>query len=301
MDGSFAPSLSTPVRAAVTHALQHTLAHAASLTGIGVHSGKPATLTLLPAPAGSGIIFVRSDVAGDNRIAATYDLVIDTRMCTVIANAAGVSVATIEHVMAALSGCGVDNAEVHVDGPEVPIMDGSSAPFVEMIERAGLMAQDATRRSIKVLREVRIEDNGKWAVLEPATQRSYEFEIEFASKAIGRQTRSFALKDGTFGADLSNSRTFGFLHEVEQMRKMGLGRGGSLDNAVVIDGDTVMNEDGLRHADEFVRHKLLDSVGDLALAGAPIIAAFRSYKGGHALNNKLLRALFADSANWAWA
>lgn len=301
MDGSFSSSLTSPVRSAVAHALQHTLAHAASCTGVGVHSGAPAQLIILPAPTGNGITFVRTDLSGDNRIPAKYDCVTDTRMCTVLTNSKGVSIATVEHVMAALAGCGVDNAEVHVDGPEVPIMDGSSAPFVEMIERAGLVPQDAARRSLKILKPVRLEENGKWAELLPADERSYEFEIEFASKAIGKQTRSFALKDGAFGTDLSAARTFGFLHEVEAMRKMGLGRGGSLDNAVVIDGDTIMNEDGLRHEDEFVRHKLLDSVGDLALAGAPIIAAFRSSKGGHALNNKLLRALFADDGNWCWA
>lgn len=301
MDGSFSSHTATPTRAAVNHALQHTLARAATCLGVGVHSGAPARLTLLPAPVGAGITFVRADLAENNRIPARYDVVTDTRMCTVITNAAGVSIATIEHIMAALSGCGVDNAEVHVDGPEIPIMDGSSAQFVEMIEEAGLVPQEAARRSIKVLKPIRIEENGKWASLDPADVRSYEFEIEFASKAIGKQTRSFALKDGSFGADLSDARTFGFLHEVEQMRKMGLGRGGSLENAVVIDGDSIMNEDGLRHEDEFVRHKLLDSVGDLALAGAPIIGAFKSAKGGHAMNNKLLRALFADTGNWTWA
>lgn len=301
MDGSFASHIIAPARAAVNHALQHTVARAASCLGVGVHSGAPARLTILPAPVGSGITFIRADLSENNRIPARYDVVTDTRMCTVITNAAGVSIATIEHVMAALSGCGVDNAEVHVDGPEIPIMDGSSAPFVAMIEQAGLAAQEAARRSIRILKPVRIEENGKWASLEPSETRTYEFEIEFASKAIGKQTRSFALKDGSFGADLSDSRTFGFLHEVEQMRKMGLGRGGSLENAVVIDGDSIMNEGGLRHEDEFVRHKLLDSVGDLALAGAPIIGAFRSAKGGHAMNNKLLRALFADTSSWEWA
>lgn len=301
MDGSFAPAYLSPAKAAVNHKLQHTVAHAASCLGVGVHSGAPARLTILPAPAGSGITFVRADLAEHNRIPALYNAVTDTRMCTVLANSAGTSIATVEHVMAALHGCGVDNAEVHVDGPEIPIMDGSSAPFVALIEQAGLLAQDATRRFIKVLRPVRVEENGKWSSLAPADVRTYEFEIDFASKAIGRQTRSFALQDGSFGAELSAARTFGFLHEVEAMRKMGLGRGGSLENAVVIDGDAIMNEGGLRHEDEFVRHKLLDSVGDLALAGAPIIGAFHSAKGGHAMNNKLLHALFADSGNWAWA
>ena len=301
MDGSFAPAHTTPAKAAVNHKLQHTVARAASCVGVGVHSGAPARLTILPAAAGTGITFVRADLTENNRIAAVYDAVTDTRMCTVLTNSAKVSIATVEHVMAALHGCGVDNAEVHVDGPEIPIMDGSSAPFVELIEQAGLMAQDSTRRFIKVLKPVRVEENGKWSSLEPADVRTYEFEIEFASKAIGKQTRSFVLRDGSFGNELSAARTFGFLHEAEAMRKMGLGRGGSLENAVIIDGDAIMNEGGLRHEDEFVRHKLLDSVGDLALAGAPIMGAFRSAKGGHAMNNKLLHALFADATNWTWA
>lgn len=289
-----------PVKAAVTHGLQHTLARAISIRGVGVHSGAPALLTLLPAPAGVGITFIRSDLSGDNRIPARYDAVSDTRMCTIVANAAGASVATVEHVMAALAGCGVDNAELHIDGPEIPVMDGSSAPFVAMIEQAGLLPQEAARRQIRVLREIRLEENGKWASLTPSATRSYSFEIEFASKAIGAQKHSFALENGSFGQEVANSRTFGFLHEVEQMKKMGLARGGSLDNAVVIDGDSVMNPGGLRHEDEFVRHKLLDSVGDLALAGAPILAAYASYKGGHALNNKLLHALFANPTCWEW-
>lgn len=300
MDGSFAPASRTVVRSAVNHALQHTLAAAASCVGVGVHSGLPARLTLLPAPANSGITFIRSDIAANNRIPARYDLVTDTRMCTILTNEVGVSIATVEHVMAALAGCGVDNAEVHVDGPEIPIMDGSSEPFVALIEQAGLTAQDAPRRFIKILKPVRIEEGGKWSSLEPSDVRSFSFEIEFASKAIGHQTRDFVLTDGTFSTELGMARTFGFLHEVEQMRKAGLGRGGSLDNAVVIDGDTIMNEGGLRKQDEFVRHKLLDSVGDLSLSVQPILGAFRSSKGGHALNNKMLRALFADPANWCY-
>lgn len=265
-----------------------------------MHSGKPARLTILPAAAGSGITFIRSDLAENNRIPAIYSGVTDTRMCTVLSNSAGVSISTVEHVMAALSGCGVDNAEVHVDGPEIPIMDGSAAPFVEIIGKAGLIPQDQARRQIRILREVRVEDTGKWATLSPANTRSYAMDIEFKSAAIGQQAREFVLTEEAFGTTLGSARTFGFLQEAEMLRKMGLGLGGSLDNAILIDGDSIMNEGGLRYSDEFVRHKLLDSVGDLALAGAPLLGAFRSSKGGHALNNKLLRALFADAANWEW-
>jgi UDP-3-O-[3-hydroxymyristoyl] N-acetylglucosamine deacetylase len=306
MDGShFTPAVTADV-STLPPALpvwQHTLARSVSCTGVGVHSGAPARLTLEPAPANTGIVFVRSDKpAGENEITARYDLVSDTRLCSNLTNAHGHSIGTVEHVMAALAGCGVDNARVLVDGPEIPIMDGSSAAFVLLIQQAGLKEQAHKRKYIKLLREVRVEDaGGKWATLSPAELPSYGMEIEFASKAIGKQVREFTLLNDSFVTELGRARTFGFLHEVEQMRAMGLAKGGSLENAVVINGDAIMNEGGLRYEDEFVRHKLLDSVGDLALAGAPLLACFRSAKGGHALNNKLLRALFADAANWEWA
>jgi UDP-3-O-[3-hydroxymyristoyl] N-acetylglucosamine deacetylase len=304
MDGShYTPEISSPASALlpVLPVWQHTLARTVSCTGVGVHSGAAATLTLAPAAAHTGIVFVRTDVAaGTNEIAARWDLVSDTRLCSNLTNAHGVSISTVEHVMAALAGCGVDNAVVRVDGPEIPIMDGSSAAFVLLIQQAGLKELAYKRRYIKILRDVRVEDNGKWAELTAASLPSYAMEIEFTSKAVGKQARDFTLMNGNFVHELGRARTFGFLHEVEQMRSLGLAKGGSLENAVVINGDTVMNEGGLRYEDEFVRHKLLDSVGDLALAGAPILGAFRSAKGGHALNNKLLRALFADAANWEW-
>lgn len=282
---------------------QNTLARRVSCTGVGVHSGAPATLVLEPAATDTGIVFIRSDKQeGENEITARWDLVSDTRLCSNLTNAHGHSIGTVEHVMAALAGCGVDNARVLVDGPEIPIMDGSSAAFVLLIQQAGLKEQAHKRKYIKVLREVRVEDaGGKWATLTPAALPSYAMDIEFTSKAIGKQTREFALLNGNFVHELGRARTFGFLHEAEQLRAMGLGKGGSLENAIIINGDAIMNEGGLRYEDEFVRHKLLDSVGDIALAGAPLLASFRSAKGGHALNNKLLRALFADAANWCWA
>lgn len=281
---------------------QHTVARPVSCVGVGVHSGAPATLTLKPAPIGSGIHFIRTDLPeGQNRIPALYHQVSDTRLCSALSNGLGASVSTVEHLMAALAGCGVHNADILIDGPEVPIMDGSSAPFVLLIAQAGLMTQVAAQKQIKVLRAVRVEDGNKWAAYTPANEASYSMDIAFASAAIGQQTRTFTLHGNAFAQDLARARTFGFLHEVEQLRAMGLAKGGSLDNAVVIDGDTILNQDGLRYEDEFVRHKLLDSVGDLALAGAPIIGAFASARGGHAMNNKLLHALFADPQNWTWA
>lgn len=287
--------------AALVGEKQHTLAQAVSCTGVGVHSGAPATLQILPGPIGSGLVFVRSDITDkENRIPVSPTVVVDTRMCTVIANDAGARISTVEHVMAALMGCGIDNAEILVDGPEVPIMDGSSAAFVDMIRSAGLATQDAPRRKIRILKTVRIEDGDKWASLSPADIPSFAMDIAFASTAIGEQSRAFTLFNGNFAHELADARTFGFMHEVEQLRALGLGKGGSLDNAIIIDGDKILNDSGLRYGDEFVRHKLLDAVGDIAMAGAPVLGAYKSYKGGHALNNKLLRALFADSANWAW-
>ncbi len=308
MDGShYSPAISSAAPASTPPAplpiWQHTVARRVQCSGLGVHSGTPAHLCIEPAAPNSGIRFIRSDLAeGTGEIAARYDLVSDTRLCSNLTNAQGASVGTVEHVMAALAGCGVDNAIVRIDGPEIPIMDGSSAAFVLLIQQAGLKEQAHKRRYIRILHEVRVEDaGGKWATLTPAPIPSYAMEIDFTSKAIGKQARDFTLINGNFVHELGRARTFGFLHEAEQLRAMGLGKGGSLDNAIIINGDEVLNEGGLRYEDEFVRHKLLDSVGDLALAGAPILGAFRSAKGGHALNNKLLRALFADAANWEWA
>lgn len=221
-------------------------------------------------------------------------------MCTVIANDAGVSVGTIEHLMAALSGMGVDNAEIHLNGPEVAILDGSSAEFVAALADAGLQIQDGLRQVIRVLKPVEIRDGDKIARLDPAETASFSFDIDFASAAIGRQRCAVALTPDVFARDISKARTFGFLHEVEAMRRAGLARGGSLDNAVVVDGDSILNEGGLRFKDEFVRHKILDAVGDLFLAGCPIIGRYHGDKAGHALNNRLLHALFADRSAWRY-
>lgn len=286
--------------------LQHTLKSSIGCTGIGLHSGSRVRLTLTPAPTDTGIVFLRTDVGAERAlVAALWDKVADTRLCTLIGNAEGTLVGTVEHLMAALRGSGIDNAVVELDGPEVPIMDGSSEPFVFLIECAGVVAQDAPRRSLRVLKEVTVVDGEKRVSLLPAPQSSFHAEIEFSSAAIRRQEGVLRLptdaeRSGTFKAEVARARTFGFRHEVDMLRAAGLARGGSLDNAVVIDGDRVMNEGGLRMPDEFVRHKLLDAVGDLYLAGAPIRGHFHGVRPGHEMNNRLLRGLFADRANYTW-
>jgi UDP-3-O-[3-hydroxymyristoyl] N-acetylglucosamine deacetylase len=282
--------------------MQHTLKKETSLAGTGLHSGAEVSMTLRPAPAGHGIVFIRTDVTDrDNVIPALWDRVVDTRLCTVIGNQAGVSVGTIEHLMAALRGCHIDNAIVELDAPEVPVMDGSAAPFVALIDAAGIAAQpEASRRVIRVLREVAVEEGGKFARLAPADGAIFTGHIDFDHPAIGSQKRAITLMNGNFRHDIADSRTFGFLHEVEALRRNGLALGGSLDNAVVLDHDKVMNPEGLRHGDEFIRHKLLDAVGDLYLAGAPILGAYDGHKAGHSLNNAVLRKLFATEGGWAY-
>ena len=279
--------------------MQQTLKAKIQVKGVGLHSGRQIAMTLCPASADQGIVFLRTDVKDmDNRIPALWGNVVDTRLCTVIANKSGASVGTIEHLMAALRGCGVDNAIVEIDGAEVPVMDGSAMPFVRMIEEVGTIAQSRPRQAIRILKEVTVEENGKRASLKPAQGSIFGGEIDFDHPEIGNQRFETRLLNGNFKHDLADSRTFGFLHEVEYMRSQGLALGGSLDNAIVLDKETVMNPDGLRHSDEFIRHKLLDAIGDLYLAGGPIIGAYEGAKAGHAMNNALLHALFADDDAW---
>jgi UDP-3-O-[3-hydroxymyristoyl] N-acetylglucosamine deacetylase len=280
---------------------QHTLRNAISCSGVGLHSGSNTTLTLRPAEADKGIVFRRVDARGKGAlIPALWSNVTDTRLNTCISNADGISVRTIEHLMSALAGLGVDNAVIEIDGEEVPVMDGSAAPFVFLIECAGLVEQAAPRQVIKLLKPVVVRDGDKVAVLRPDNDFTLSMEIEFAAAAIGRQQMSLSVDCDSFKAEVSRARTFGFEQEVEAMRAAGLGRGGSLENAVVIagDGSSVLNEEGLRYDDEFVRHKLLDALGDLALAGSRLQAHFVGVRTGHALNNSLLRALFADGTAW---
>lgn len=282
------------------NAYQQTLRKEVSINGIGLHSGKAIRMDLIPAPAGHGVVFVRTDFEGEQEIPALWDRVVDTQLCTVIANADGASVGTIEHVMSALRGCGIDNVRIEINGAEVPIMDGSAMPFVEIIERVGVQEQAAPRRAIRVLREVSVAYEGKRVSLKPAQGSVFAGEIEFSHADIGNQKFETKLVNGNFKHDIAQARTFGFLHEVEYMRSVGLALGGSMDNAIVLGADKVLNPEGLRFEDEFIRHKLLDAIGDLYLAGAPIMGQYDGVKAGHAINNEILHALFASDANWEW-
>jgi UDP-3-O-[3-hydroxymyristoyl] N-acetylglucosamine deacetylase len=257
-------------------------------------------MTLHPADVATGIIFQRSDLGSKTgTIVASWDNVVDTRMATTLGNANGVCVGTVEHLMAALAGCGIDNALVEIDGPEVPVMDGSSAPFVFLIECAGVQLQQAPRLAIKIDKPIIVGDDSKFISLRPDDSFSVSFEIDFDDAPVAQQQLSLRLVNGTFKTEIARARTFGFAHEVDALREAGLARGGSLDNAVVINGNKVLNGDGLRYSDEFVRHKILDCVGDLYLAGAPIIGAVDALRSGHALNNVLLKALFDNPSAWS--
>jgi len=268
--------------------------------GVALHLGIAVRMDLQPAAPGSGIIFRRADMSGAE-IRARHDRVADTRLCTLLADAANPTcrVGTVEHLLAACAALGLDDALVTVDGPELPILDGSAAPFMDLIAQAGLAPHPMPRRAIKVLRPVRVEEGAGFAELAPATGGfSLDVTIEFPAAAIGRQSARHDLGAEAFRRDIAPARTFALLQEVEAMRQAGLARGGSLDNAIVVDGDHILNQGGFRLPDEFARHKLLDVVGDLALAGAPIIGHYTGLRPGHALNNRLLRALFAEPDAW---
>ena len=279
---------------------QKTLKTQIDCAGVALHSGCKTTLTLKPAEKNFGIRICRTDLFnGAREIAANWQTVVDTRLATTVGNNHGAKVSTIEHLMAALAGCEIDNVLIEVDGPEIPIMDGSSAPFVFLIECAGVVEQDATRKAIKILKRVTVGDDQHSLTISPSDEFSLDFEIDFKSSAIDCQERAFIRTGENFKKDIARARTFGFKQEVDALREAGLALGGSLDNAIVISGDKVVNEDGLRYHDEFVRHKILDCIGDLYLAGGPVIGAVRASRSGHALNNQLLRAVFADEAAWA--
>jgi len=283
----------------VEFAFQHTVRNPVRFSGVGVHTGEQARVTLLPAPADFGVVFVRTDVRDrDNRIAVSGEAVCKTQLGTVITNLAGVTVSTIEHLMAALVMSGVDNVRVEIDGPEMPIMDGSSIDFIRGLDRAGLQPQGALRRFVEITDVVEVIEGDKRATLRPSDGFEVAFEIAFASKAIGRQAVDLKMDAEAFRGELADCRTFGFLHEVEALRAMGLARGGSMENVVVIDGDEIMNPEGLRRPDEFVRHKALDAIGDLFVLGAPMIGRFEGVLAGHALNNAVVRALLATPHAW---
>ncbi len=278
---------------------QHTVSTTAICAGVALHSGERVRLTIRPAGPGTGIVFVRTDLSGiDNRVPARADAVVSAQLCTVIANADGVTVSTIEHLMAALSALQIDNAVVELDGAELPIMDGSSAAFVQILDRAGRRRQDAVRQYIEILAPIEVADGDKRASLTPSPVFEVAFEIAFASAAIGRQSVDLMVDEASFRSELADCRTFGFIKDVEALRARGLARGGSLENAVVVDGDRVLNPEGLRRPDEFVRHKALDAVGDLYVLGSPILGRFEGLYAGHALNNLLARALLARPDAW---
>lgn len=281
--------------------MQTTVRSVASFAGVGLHSGKPVTLHVRPAPAFHGIVFRRTDILGRNPlIPALWSNVIQEPLNTRIENQDGVTVSTIEHLMAALAGTGIHNALIDVDGPEIPILDGSSAPFVRAFVSKGLTHLDAPLRAIEILEEVQVGQGANWASLSPATSLQIEFSIDFADQAIGQQKKTLNLANGTFVRELCDSRTFCRQADVDAMHARGLALGGSLENAVVVDGDAVLTPGGFRHNDEPVRHKMLDALGDLYTAGAPILGRYTGERAGHAMTNQLLRALFAKRSAWRW-
>lgn len=285
--------------------MQTTIEHAVTFDGVGLHGGQPARLVVRPAPAGHGIVFRRTDLAGDLAardalVPALWSNVQEFPLNTRIVNGAGVSVSTIEHLMAALAGCGVHNALVDLDGPEVPILDGSAAAFVRGLVAAGLTRLEAPLRAIEVLRPVEVRHGAAMARLAPATTLQIDFSIDFEDAAIGRQSKTLNMANGTFVRELCDSRTFCRQADVDMMRARGLALGGTLENAVVVDGAEVLTPGGLRHPDEAVRHKMLDALGDLATAGAPILGRYTGVRAGHAMTNRLLRALMASPESWRW-
>jgi UDP-3-O-[3-hydroxymyristoyl] N-acetylglucosamine deacetylase len=282
---------------------QHTIARPAMCAGIGVHSGEKSRLVLRPAAAGTGICLRRTDLPdGQNIIAAHADLVTDTRLGTTLTNAHGASVSVVEHLMAALAGVGVDNLMIDIDGAEVPIMDGSSSVFCELLLHAGLKSQGISRQRLRILERVEIIDGAKRASLAPSTDDylTLRARIEYDDAVIGVQQMALRLAPGMFARDLAFARTYGFARDVDTLRSLGLARGGSLENAVVVEDGAIMNPEGLRSDDEFVRHKMLDAVGDLMLAGGQIAGHYDAVQPGHALNNRLVRKLLATPEAWCW-
>jgi UDP-3-O-[3-hydroxymyristoyl] N-acetylglucosamine deacetylase len=277
--------------------MRRTIANEIASEGVALHAGRNVRMTLAPAAAGTGIVFRRSDLGG-REIPALYDKVGETRLGTVIDDGAGASVGVIEHLMAAVAGAGIDDLIVTVDGPEPPIFDGDALSYLTLIEGAGLRDVASPRRRLRILKRVEVKSGDASAALVPASELSFDFEIVFASPVIGEQRMNWTFSNEGFRADIAPARTFGFVHELETLNKMGLARGASLENTLAIEGDAVINAKLMRFPDEFVRHKILDALGDMALAGAPIIGRFFGRRSGHALNNALLRAVFADVANY---
>jgi len=279
---------------------QTTLRSQATVSGVGVHSGTQVSLTIGPAPVDAGYVFVRTGLEGSDReVKAVAGSVISTELATVLGDREGPLVSTAEHVLAALRGMGVDNATIEVDGPEVPIMDGSAAPFVAAIEQAGVVSQSAARRFIQVLKPVQVAMGASLGELRPnANGFRVDVEIDFANPVIGRQAYTFDLSPERFRREIGRARTFGFMSDVARLWSAGFALGSSFENSVVFDGDRLLNPEGLRFSDECARHKVLDAIGDLALAGLPLLGTYRSVKGGHKLNHAVLTSLLADRSAW---
>jgi UDP-3-O-[3-hydroxymyristoyl] N-acetylglucosamine deacetylase len=281
---------------------QRTLRKAISTTGVGLHNGVKVEMTLKPAAFDTGIVFKRTDLPGMPEIQATPDAVRDTRLCSALEQN-GARVATVEHLMSALAGLGVDNVIVEITASEIPIMDGSAGPFIFLLQSAGIVEQSAPKKFIRIKKVVEIKAEDKWVKFEPYHGFKMDFTIDFAHPVFENSGKTVHIDfaDNSYIKEISRARTFGFMHEVEYLRANGLARGGSLDNAIVLDEYRVLNSDGLRYQDEFAKHKVLDAIGDLYMLGHPILGAFTAYKSGHALNNQLLRALLADQDAWEYA
>ena len=281
---------------------QRTLKKSISATGVGLHTGDKVKMTLLPASPDTGIVFRRVDLPDSAEIKVQPQYVCDTRMCSALEHN-GVRIATVEHLMSALAGLGIDNVIVELTASEVPIMDGSSGPFVFLLQQAGIVEQAAPKKFIRIKKTVEVHDGDKWVRFDPYFGFKIDFTIDFAHPVFEQTGNNVKIDfaDHSYIKEVSRARTFGFMHEVEALRSMGLARGGSLDNAIVLDEYRILNHDGLRYDDEFVKHKTLDAIGDLYVLGHPLLCAFTAYKSGHALNNQLLRTLMADAQAWEYA
>lgn len=278
---------------------QRTLKNTIRATGVGLHSGKKVVMVLRPAPVNTGVVFYRTDLPEPVAVAANALNVRDTDLGTTIVKGT-TKVATVEHLLSALAGLGIDNVFVDLSAPEVPIMDGSAGPFVFLLQSAGIEEQSAAKRFVRVLKTIRVEDGDKWAQIQPYDGFKINFEIEFNHPVFKKHSQSATLEFSTtaFLKEISRARTFGFMRDIEYMRSRNLALGGTMDNAIVLDDYRIMNEDGLRYEDEFVKHKILDAIGDLYLVGCCLIGEYTGYKSGHGLNNQLLRALIADRSSW---
>ncbi len=279
---------------------QQTIESPLDIKGVGLHSGLPISMKLIPAEVDYGINFFRTDIKKNNLIRAIWSNVSNTNLSTTISNNYEVSISTIEHLMSALSGLHIDNLKIEIDGPEVPIMDGSSREFVNLIENIRIVQQNKNRKILKINKKIKVSLNDSWVELKPNKQFSIDFEIDFPSKVISKQSCQLQLINGNYKTDIASARTFGFEKDVDLLRSNGLALGGSLDNAVVVGEDKILNKEGLRYKDEFVRHKILDCIGDLYLAGAPIQGYFYGNKSGHHLNNLVLKSLFSDKENYSY-